>query len=307
MVVNVGLPQTEQRNPRTVDIDVSSTLDILTMLNDEDARVPVAVRAVLPDLARVIDAAVERYRAGGTIYYFGAGASGRIGALDAAELPPTFSIPRERVVARIAGGLESMLRASEELEDDIRTGAHDAADVGDHDVVFGITASGTTPYVIGAIRAARAVGALRVVVSSNDNPALRRLCDFYLHVDTGPEPIAGSTRMKAATAQKLILNSFSTALMVRMGMTYSNLMVDVAQTSGKLRRRAVRLLREATGQSEADCRAALERSGGRVKVALLLLMGADDEESASAALERANGHAREALFDLDGRRRPGGP
>ncbi|NJD29636.1 MAG: N-acetylmuramic acid 6-phosphate etherase [Chloroflexi bacterium] len=295
---------TEQRNPRTVDIDVSETIDILTMLNDEDARVPTAVRAILPALARVVDDAVERYRAGGTIYYFGAGASGRIGALDAAELPPTFSIPRERVVARIAGGPDSMIRAQEDLEDSPRRGEGDAGDVRAGDVVFGLTASGSTPYVAGVIRSSHAAGALTIVVSSNDNPALRRICDHYLHVDTGPESIAGSTRMKAATAQKLILNSFSTALMIRMGMTYSNLMVDVAQTNEKLRARAVRILGQATGRPEAVCRRHLERSGGRVKVALLTLLGAPSEAAAVAALDRAEGRTREALRYLDGARPP---
>jgi N-acetylmuramic acid 6-phosphate etherase len=293
---------TEQRNPRTVDIDVADTLDILTMLNDEDARVPAAVRAVLPELARVVDAAVDRFRSGGTIYYFGAGASGRIAALDAAELPPTFSIPAERVVARIAGGADALVRSYEELEDDAEAAARDAAEVKRGDIVFGLTASGSTPYVVGAISTARAARALCVVVSSNDNPALRSISDHYLQVDTGAEPIAGSTRMKAATAQKLILNGFSTALMVRLGMTYSNLMIEVAQTNDKLRARSLRLLMEATGRSESDCRRHLERTGGRVKVALLTLMGAENESVAISALEMADGHAREALRHLDGQR-----
>lgn len=290
---------TEQRNPRTLDIDLRDTLAILTILNDEDARVPGAVRAILPDLASVVDDAAERFRSGGTIYYLGVGSSGRIAALDAAELPPTFSIPSERVVARIAGGTDALFQAHEELEDDADAGARDAADVRPGDIVIALTASGTTPYVVGAISAAHATGALCVVVSSNDNPALRAVCDHYLHVDTGPEPIAGSTRMKAATAQKLILTSFSTALMVRLGMTYSNLMVEMAQTNDKLRARAIRLLMEATGRDEAECRRHLMRSGGRIKVALLTLMGAESEAVAVAALEQAGGHPREALRHLD--------
>ena len=293
---------TEQRNPRTLDIDVSETLDVLRMLNDEDARVPGAVRAVLPELAEIVDKAVVRFQSGGTIYYFGAGSSGRIAALDAAELPPTFSIPGERVVARVAGGSDALLRAHEELEDDADAGRLDAADVREGDIVLGLSASGSTPYVIGALSAAHGNGALCVAVSSNDNPELRAVCDHYLHVDTGPEPIAGSTRMKAATAQKLVLTGFSTALMVRLGMTYSNLMVEVAQTNDKLRTRAVRLLMEATGRSEADSRRALARCGGRIKVALLILMGAESETAAATALELAGGRPREALRHLDGHR-----
>lgn len=292
---------TEQRNPRTLDIDVRATFDILAMLNDEDALVPGAVRAVLPELARVVDRATDRFRAGGRIFYFGAGTSGRIGAIDAAELPPTFSISGERVVARLAGGVDTLERAHEEAEDNRAQGRHDASDVAAHDVVFGLTASGTTPYVLGAIAAAHDAGALCVVVSSNDSPVLRAISDHYLHVETGPEPIAGSTRMKAATAQKLILNSFSTTLMIRLGMTYSNLMVDLAQNNDKLRARAVRLLVQATGRSEEDCQRQLAWAGGRVKVALLSLLTTADEAAIVAALERAGGRTREALRELSGR------
>ena len=301
MIFAMGMTEqlaTEQRNPRTLDIDLKDTLEILTMLNDEDGRVAVAVRAVLPELSRVVDGAVDRFRAGGTIHYFGAGTSGRIATLDAAELPPTFSVPGERVVAHLAGGIDAISLPREELEDDYDAGIRDAAEVRGGDVVIGLTASGTTPYVIGALSTAHATGALCAVVSSNDNPRLRSVCDHYLHVDTGPEPIAGSTRMKAATAQKLVLNSFSTALMVRLGMTYSNLMVEMAQTNDKLRARALRLLVEATGRSETDCSRHLERSGGRIKIALLTLMGAEDEAVAARALELAGGRPREALRHL---------
>lgn len=290
---------TERRNPRTADIDIADTPEVLAFLNDEDARVPMAVRAILPQLAEVVDAAVERFASGASIHYFGAGASGRIGALDAAELPPTFSVPEERVVAHIAGGSHAILHSREEFEDDFDLGANDAAAADENDIVFGLTASGTTPYVVGAVTAAHQIGALCAVVSSNNNPDLRSLCDHYLHVDTGPEPLTGSTRMKAATAQKLVLNSFSTALMARLGMTYSNLMVAVTPSNTKLRDRAVRLLMEASGRAEEECRTHLDHSGGRVKVALLMLMGAESRTDALKALDHAKGRAREAIQYLN--------
>ena len=208
---------TEERNPATADIDAVPTVEVLRLLNAEDARVPAAVAAVLPALAEVVDETVRRLRAGGRVHYFGAGTSGRVAVMDAAELIPTFGLPPGVVVAHIAGGIQALTIPVEGAEDSAEGGAADAAEVTAGDVVVGLTASGRAPYVAGALRAARAVGAYTALVSANPDAALAGEADVHLGPDTGPEAIAGSTRLKAATAQKLILNGLSTAAMIALG------------------------------------------------------------------------------------------
>jgi N-acetylmuramic acid 6-phosphate etherase len=291
---------TEGRNLRTVDIDTLSTLAMLQALNDEDATVPGAVRAALPALATAVDAAVERYEAGGRIHYFGAGTSGRLALLDAAELPPTFSADPARVVAHQAGGDLAVRFAVEGAEDDEATGREAAGSVTERDVAIGIAASGRTPWVLGALRAAREAGAFTVAVSSSPDGPLGAIADVHVCVETGPEAIAGSTRLKAGTAQKLVLNGFSTALMVRLGKTYSNLMVDVAPNNAKLRGRILGILEQATGASGDRCAEALRAAGGDTKAALVSLMTGVDAATAKAALERSGRRVRVAIEEIGG-------
>lgn len=289
---------TELRNAATVDIDVVPTIEVLELLNDEDARVPGAVRAVLPQLAELVDAAVRSYESGGTIHYFGAGTSGRIAVLDAAELPPTFSTDPDRVVAHHAGGSLSFAAAVEGLEDDRTLGEAEADAVQAGDVVIGLAASGRTPYVIGALAVAAARGATTALVCSSVTPTPPDGLDLLLAVDTGPEAIAGSTRLKAGTAQKLVLNAFSTALMVRLGKTYSNLMVDVAPSNAKLRGRVLSILMEATGRPRDDCAGRLRDADGDTKVALVSLLTDAAVGEARRSLAAADGSVRRALGRL---------
>jgi N-acetylmuramic acid 6-phosphate etherase len=292
---------TEQVNPRTTEIDTVATLDLVRLLNDEDRRVPEAVTVVLPTLAELVDAAAIRVAAGGRVHYFGAGTSGRLGVLDAAELLPTFGVSDRVVLAHQAGGRAAFLQAVEDAEDDDR--GFDAADVAAADVVIGLAASGRTPYVAAALTAAREVGAVSALITSNPNPPLASLADYLLAADTGPEAITGSTRLKAGTAQKLILNTFSTALMVRLGHTYRNLMVDMQATNAKLRGRSVQMLTQATGASDMDSAAALDLCGD-IKSALVYLLadslpvGRQTPERCRWALAVAGGRVRQALVAL---------
>jgi N-acetylmuramic acid 6-phosphate etherase len=286
---------TEDRNPDTVDIDLVGTLDVLRMISDEDAKVPAAVRAVLPALAVAVDLATEALRGGHRVHYFGAGTSGRIAVMDAAELIPTYHIDPADVVAHQAGGPEAVRRALENVEDQEANGAAEGGQLRPGDVAVGLTASGRTPYVIGALAAAKALGARTVLISADPGATFGREADVHVGVATGPEVIAGSTRMKAGTAQKMLLNAFSTALMVRMGRTYSNLMVAVDPRNAKLRGRVVRILTEATGLDAAVCAAAAERAGGNCRIALVSLLADVPVEAAKQALDEAAGGVREAL------------
>ena len=286
--------RTEMRNERTTEIDTVGTLDLLRLLNAEDAVVARAVTVILPALAEVVDLTVARVRGGGHVHYFGAGSSGRIGVLDAAEVVPTFGVDAGLFVAHHAGGESAVAHAVEGAEDRESLGRHAAAEVAAADVAVGLSASGRTPYVAGALRAARAAGALTVLVSSNLLAPLAALADRSLLADTGPEAIAGSTRLKAATAQKMILNSLSTAVMVRLGRTYSNLMVSLSGTNAKLRERQIFILMETSGASEADCRAELARCGGDLRLAMLCLLSGLDPETAAGTLTAA-GSVRAAL------------
>lgn len=286
---------TEERNPRTLEIDTASTLDVLRLINAEDELVPSAVAAVLPQLAVVVDRAVDALRGGHRVHYFGAGTSGRVGVQDAAELMPTFDLEPNRVVAHQAGGVGALVMALEDVEDDAGAGWADAEDVDAGDVVVGLAASGRTPYVLSALTRSRAAGAFAVLVSANPDASAGADVDVHVGLDTGPEVIAGSTRMKAATAQKLVLHSLSTAVMVRLGRTYSNLMVGMVATNAKLRGRLVAILVEATGRASDQCAAALAEAEGDVKVALVSLLSDVPVASARTALDRTGGIVRAAL------------
>ena len=292
-----GLEQlaTEQPNPRTADIDRLDTLAVLQRLNDEDQRVASAVRPALPDLARAVELALERWQRGGRIVLFGAGTSGRLAMLDAAELGPTFGVPGERYVARLAGGTGAFVRAVEGAEDDRAAGASAASDLVAADVGFGIAASGRTPWVLGALEGARERGAATIGLACVRSPVLAGLVDVCIDVDTGPEPISGSTRMKAGTAQKLVLNAFSSTLMIRLGKVYGNLMVDVQATNAKLRQRAARLVCVAAGVDAATASRALAASDGRVKVAIAMLRLGLSVEDAARRLRDADGRLRVVL------------
>ncbi len=289
---------TEARNSGTHDIDLLPALDVLRQINAEDVTVPGAVGAVLPELARAVELGVAALESGAAIHYFGAGTSGRIAAQDAAELPPTYGVPAAWVVAHHAGGGEALARAVEGIEDDWESGRADAAGIAPGSLVVGLAASGRTPYVGGALEAARERSAATVLISANPQAPLARDADVHVGMATGAEVIAGSTRMKAGTAQKLALNAFSTAVMVRMGRTYSNLMVGVDATNGKLRGRVVTILTQATGLDERVCAEALNAAEGDTRVALVSLLADVDAAAAARALGAARGRVRPALAGL---------
>ena len=286
---------TEQPNPRTADLDRLDTLALVERLNDEDRMVADAVRQALPALARAVDVAAERWRRGGRVVLFGAGTSGRLAALDAAELGPTFGVPPERYLARMAGGRDAMWRSVEGAEDDEAAGAAAAADLTEHDLGFGVAASGRTPWVLGALRAARQRGAATVGLACVPEPDLADVADVSIAVDTGPEAVSGSTRLKAGTAQKMVLNAFSTALMVRLGKVYGNLMVDVQATNAKLRRRATRLVASAARVTQDEAERALAEADWEVKTAVVVLRLGLPAEAARGRLAEADGSLRSTL------------
>jgi N-acetylmuramic acid 6-phosphate etherase len=292
--VNVSAP-TEDRNPASVHIDKLPTLEVLELLNAEDATVPTAVAAVLPDLARLVDDAVARIRAGGAVHYFGAGTSGRLAVLDAAELRPTFNAPAGLFTAHHAGGAEALFAAVENVEDDMEAGRREAQILGADDVAIGLTASGRTPYVRGALDVARERGSLTALVTAHAEAEIGALVNHVIAPATGPEVVTGSTRLKAGTAQKLVLNAFSTSVMIALGRTWSNLMVDVVATNAKLRGRVVRILREATGVAEDSAQEALAEAGGELKTALLHLLTDIPATEARALLDSHGGSVAAAL------------
>ncbi len=290
-------PLTEARAGGRADLDLRPTRELVELINREDASVAAAVAAAVPALAAAIDGIVDRLRRGGRLVYVGAGSSGRLAAVDAAECGPTFGAPLEQVVAVVAGGIAALAVAQEAAEDDAEAGASDLAaiGVGAGDAVVVLSASGRTPYVLGAARAARASGALVVAVVCTEATELGGLADHEVTAIVGPEVVVGSTRMKAGTAQKLILNTISTVSMIRLGKTYGDLMVDVVASNAKLRDRARRAVADATGAGEAEAAAALEASGGEAKVAIVSLLAGLDAAAARARLEAAGGAVREAL------------
>jgi N-acetylmuramic acid 6-phosphate etherase len=289
--------KTEQRNRNSRGLDRKSTLDVLRVLNREDARVALAVRRELPKIARAVDAIVRAFRRGGRLFYVGAGTSGRLAVIDAAESPPTFGTPPKMVRAILAGGARAIQSAVEGAEDSAAGGARDLSRAGvtQRDVVVGLSASGTTPYVIGALRLARRRGAITVGVTSNPRSPLARQSRIAIAPDTGPETIAGSTRLKAGTAQKLVLNLLSTAAMVQLGRVYENWMIYVALTNQKLRRRGARILEEAAGVSASAAERALRRAGHDLPAALLMLKTGASARDARRSLAESGGHVRRAI------------
>lgn len=291
------VPATEQIDARYHDLDLAPTVQVLVAMNDADRSVPEAIAAVLPAIAEVVDAVAQRLRDGGRLLYMGAGTSGRLGVLDAAECPPTFHTDPEMVQGIIAGGREAMFVAVEGVEDSAEEGAKDvaAAGVGAQDTVVGIAASGRTPYVLGAIEAASRAGAMTVGLACNSGSELGAAVDHALEIEVGPEVLSGSTRLKAGSATKQVLNMISTGVMVRLGKTYRNLMVDVSVTNTKLRNRAERLVTAIAGVNGDQAARALEEGGLRVPVAVLMLQSGMDRAAAERALERAGGVLRQAL------------
>jgi len=291
---------TERRNPRTAGIDVASPLEIVDLLNAEDRLVPDAVHAVREDLAAAMTLVADAFAAGGRLLYVGAGTSGRLGVLDASECPPTFGTPPEMVVGIIAGGAAALTRGQEGAEDDAAAGAAAvaAANLSDRDVVVGVAASGTTPYVRGALVHARGNGARAVLVTCAEPPAdLVALCDRVIVMRVGPEAITGSTRLKAGTATKLALNALTTGAMVLLGKTYGNLMVDLRALSVKLTDRGERIVMEVCGLDRAAARDALGGAGGRVKVALVMARRGVSAAEATRLLEAAGGVLRRVIGD----------
>ena len=291
---------TERRNPRTTAIDQATSLEIVDLIAAEDATVPAAVIRVRQDLAKTIDLLEAAFRQGGRLLYLGAGTSGRLGVLDAAECQPTFGTDPDMIVGIIAGGYRALLRSVEGAEDDVNAGIGeiDGHRVGPKDVVIGIAASGTTPFVRAALGRAQALGARTVLVTCAEPPGiLRETCDVCITVLVGPEVVTGSTRMKAGTATKLVLNTLTTGAMIRLGKTYGNLMVDLRAGNDKLSDRSERILMETTGVDRAAARAVLEAADRRVKTAIVMVRRGVDRPEAERLLERHQGRMREIVGD----------
>src|SRR2546423_1109331 len=291
---------TEQRNPRSERIDVASSLEIVDIMNVEDRALPEIVHGQREQIARTIDLIVGAFQDGGRLVYIGAGTSGRLGVLDASECPPTFSVPPTMVVAIIAGGYGALVKSAEGAEDDVNAGmaAIDTAAVTNRDVVVGIAASGTTPYVRAALGKAQTLGAKTVLLSCSIPPkVLSDTCDVIINPITGPEVITGSTRLKAGTATKLVLNMLSTRAMLRPRQVYGNLMVNMMALSAKLHDRGERIVMEGGGVSREDARAAIDRAGGSVKVAIVMVRRKVSVEQACKLLTEAGGFVRPVVGD----------
>ena len=291
---------TERRNPRSVTIDTASALEIVDLIGAEDASVPVAVAGAREEIARAVDVVAAALATGGRLIYVGAGTSGRLGVLDAAECPPTFGTPPEMVVGVIAGGLPALVKSIEGAEDDVNAGLGemDARRVGPSDVVVGIAASGTTPYVRAALSRAQTLGARTVLVSMSEPPALlKETCDVCITVPVGPEIVTGSTRMKSGTATKLVLNMLTTGAMIRMGKIYGNLMVDLRAWNDKLVDRSQRILMETTGLDREASRTVLEDAGGSVKTAIVMARRGVSRDEAERLLEAHAGRLRTIVGD----------
>ncbi len=289
----------EGRNPRTMDIDLLPTVDVLRRINDEDKGVAGAVEKVIPEIAIAVDRIVDAFRKGARLIYMGAGTSGRLGVLDASECPPTFRVPEEMVVGLIAGGPGALVHATEGAEDDQRMGAKALQDIAltRDDVVVGIAVSGRTPYVFGGLNYARQLGATTVALSCNPASTIAGIADIAISPVVGPEVLTGSTRMKSGTAQKLVLNMLTTASMIRIGKSYQNLMVDLRPSNKKLVARAIRIVMQTAGCTAAQAKQALDSTGNDVKLAILVAITGMDVEAARAALGRAGGFLRKAISD----------
>jgi N-acetylmuramic acid 6-phosphate etherase len=300
---NTGsLPITEQENPNTANLSSLPLAEVLRIMNDEDALVASAIRLVLPEIGQAIEGIVSKLRSGGRLFYIGTGTSGRLGVLDAAECPPTFGVSPDLVQAIIAGGYEACYRAVEASEDDAEAGAADLLSRGftSGDALVGIAASGSTPYTVGAIRHARTAGAFTIALTCVPNSTITKAAEVCIVPVVGPEVIAGSTRLKAGTAQKLVLNMLSTATMVKLGYVTGNRMTNVLPRNTKLRQRAVRIFSSETGADEEASRAALDAAAGDLRVALVMNRTGRSRDESAAALEAAGGIIEKAIVALQG-------
>jgi len=300
---------TERRNSHSRGLDAKSTLEILRVLNREDARVAAVVRRALPQVCRAVDAIVKALQAGGRLIYVGAGTSGRLAVLDAAECPPTFGTPLEMVQAIIAGGERALRHCAEDAEDSPKNGARDLSRVriSAADIVVAVSASGTTPYVLGALHYARARNAVTVGLTSNPKSPLARQAQIPIVTETGPEAVAGSTRLKAGTAHKMVLNSISTAVMVKLGRVYENLMINVSMSNRKLRKRGARILQEAARVDAPAAELALRQAHYNLPQALVMLKTGSTARDAIRILAEAQGNVRLALESSRDRARLKGP
>ncbi|BCB05802.1 N-acetylmuramic acid 6-phosphate etherase [Bacillus sp. KH172YL63] len=294
---NVYELSTEKVNEKTVEIDTADTGEILRMMNEEDQKVATAVKAVIPEVEKAVDAVVKSIDAGGRLIYMGAGTSGRLGVLDAVECPPTFSVDSEVVVGLMAGGEKAFVKAVEGAEDDEGLGAADLKGISltDKDTVVGIAASGRTPYVIGGLRFAKEAGAATVALSCNRGAKISDEAEIAIEVDAGPEALTGSTRLKAGTAQKMILNMISTASMIKLGKAYGNLMVDVNVSNYKLEQRAIGIICSVTGADKETAAATLKEAQHEVKASIVMITLGCGYGEAKSRLEDANGYVRLAI------------
>lgn len=288
---------TETRNSASENLDCMNSLEIVTLMNEEDEKIVPAVRAQLPQIAKAVDLCVASLEQGGRIIYMGAGTSGRLGAIDAAECPPTFGVSKDTVIGLIAGGNQLQISLSNDKEDSPECGKEDLEKIGltEKDTVIGIAASGRTPYVIGGLDYATELGCNTVSIACNKNSIIGNHASLAIEAIVGSEVLTGSTRLRAGTAQKMILNMISTASMVRIGKAYRNLMVDVVQTNEKLVVRAQNILMEATGISREEAVSVLAEAGGSVKKAIVMVLASCSAEQAQSRLEQTRGHVREAL------------
>ena len=288
---------TETRNPRSSQLDTMNVMALLELMNDEDSRVAGAVRKALPQIAAAVALITTSLRAGGRLIYIGAGTSGRLGVLDAAECPPTFGISPDRVVGLIAGGERALRHAVEGAEDgsDLAEKDLEAIDLTRRDTVVGLSASGRTPYVVGGLDFARTIGAATALVTCNPGSHVSPRADIHIELDTGPEVLTGSTRLKAGTSQKLVLNMLSTAAMVQVGKVFGNLMVDVVPTNHKLELRAQNIIATATGVDAATALDYYQRAGRRPKTAIVMVLAGVDAVEADRRLIAADGFVRDAL------------
>ena len=297
MSLNLKNMSTETRNQNTMNLDIMSPLEVVTVMNQEDAKVPEAIKPALPNIAQCVTWAISSIENGGRIIYMGAGTSGRLGVLDAVDCPPTFGVAPEVVVGLIAGGEKAFVKAVEGAEDSRELGRQDLVDINltKTDIVIGIAASGRTPYVLGGLAYAKEVGCHTVGISCNPGSAVGAAAELAIEVVPGPECLTGSTRLKSGTCQKLILNMISTATMVGCGKAYQNLMVDVMQTNEKLVVRAQNIVMEATGCDRETAAEKIAIAGGNAKTAITMILADCGLEEAKERLNKAKGHVREAI------------
>ncbi|MDO6706915.1 N-acetylmuramic acid 6-phosphate etherase [Photobacterium sp. 1_MG-2023] len=301
MKIDLNAMITESRNPASQAIDSLSTLDMLKVINEEDKKVALAVECILPQVAEAVDAIASAFLRGGRLIYTGAGTSGRLGILDASECPPTFGSDPSQVVGLIAGGQEAIFRAVENAEDNQRLGEEDLKrlNFSANDVLIGIAASGRTPYVIGAMTYAKSIGATVGCISCNPDSVMSQLADIAMTPVVGPEVVTGSSRMKAGTAQKFVLNMLTTGAMIRTGKVYGNLMVDVEATNAKLVERQKNIVTAATGASREAAESALNACGGHCKTAIVMILTGSNAQEAQALLVSSNGFTRQAIQNAE--------